>query len=1003
MKSILNRKFRMFFAFAAFWLAVLPAVAGKWTYDSSNNYITHSDTAWVLNVTRSGTALTVTDVYSQQASTVLPLADTISGGYRITHIGDGAFRRGRMTGVTIPDSVKSIGELAFYSCESLKSLTIGAGVTSMGKGAFAECSELRSLTIKTGVTIIGEMAFLYCQNLTGDLVIPDSVKSIGQEAFLSCRGLKSVKISNSVKSIGEVAFAGCSGLQNLIIGTGVTSIGWGAFADCTDLTSVTIPDNVKSIGQQAFDGCSGLRSVIIGTGMTDIEHSVFACCRNLIDVTFNGSFPEYCGYDIYGDGNCWEYDEYTGTEGIIYIPVKVITYILPKNLDSWNRHVQNGPIENGQATWEGRPIRVKEDPTPSGSATLAVNASPAEGGSVTGGGSFKVGSKRQISATANTGWHFTQWSDGNTSNPRTVSVPEAGATYTATFVRNSYTVAYNGNGNTGGATVGSAHTYGTAKALTANGFTKTGHTFAGWAASTGGAVVHANSASVLNLTATHGATVTLYAKWTANIYTVMFNAQGGVVSPTSYAVSYGSRYGVMPVPEKEGWYFAGWWTGANGSGQQIKRSHTFSFLDDVTLYAYWTDTPPPPDSYLDEAEGVEGEALSVTSAFDGFVYDETGTVCGTLTLNAKAAVKVDKKTGLVNTNWTVTAKAILEKATVSFPSFKKTGSLDPLVITAKKGEVLAFDNLGADTFYGELSGGAVGAGSLYVAGARAAFGNKKDVAAQAQLNAVKGLYNVALVSDVESMLPAGYVTLSVGNQGKVKIAGKLEDGTKVSGNAKLLQGLNVDGWYAVALYRPLYSKKGFIGGLLWINLEDKLIRVDSDNGWFVDWVCRDVKRGEFERGLDVIGGLFVGAGIRVPSYMSVMSVELPDPAVGLDGEWIDEALPWKLAITNWKLPKSTPPKKSGKGSEVSYDYSADGMVNPSGATLKYTAKTGLFKGAFKMYFDGVDLKGKVIHRTAKVSYIGVMVPVDGVMVGLGSGTATVNRQKIGVPVYLEHE
>ncbi len=82
----------------------------------------------------------------------------------------------------------------------------------------------------------------------------------------------------------------------------------------------------------------------------------------------------------------------------------------------------------------------------------------------------------------------------------------------------TYTVQYNANGGSG-TTASSSHTYGVAKALTANGFTRTGYTFAGWATSSSGAVVYTNQQSVTNLASTQGATVNLYAQWTANTYT----------------------------------------------------------------------------------------------------------------------------------------------------------------------------------------------------------------------------------------------------------------------------------------------------------------------------------------------------------------------------------------------------------------------------------------------------------------------------------------------------
>jgi uncharacterized repeat protein (TIGR02543 family) len=109
----------------------------------------------------------------------------------------------------------------------------------------------------------------------------------------------------------------------------------------------------------------------------------------------------------------------------------------------------------------------------------------------------------------------------------------AGASYTvngsvtlyAQWTAITYTVAYNGNGNTGGTTASSIHTYGVYKNLTANGFTRTGYAFAGWnTQADGGGTSYAGGASVTNLTATQGATVTLYAQWTlpAGLVTVNF-------------------------------------------------------------------------------------------------------------------------------------------------------------------------------------------------------------------------------------------------------------------------------------------------------------------------------------------------------------------------------------------------------------------------------------------------------------------------------------------------
>ena len=82
----------------------------------------------------------------------------------------------------------------------------------------------------------------------------------------------------------------------------------------------------------------------------------------------------------------------------------------------------------------------------------------------------------------------------------------------------TYQVKYNANGGSG-TMANSMHEYGTVKALTANGFAKTGYTFAGWSTTAGGAKAYDNQASVTNLSSTNGDTVNLFAVWTANTNT----------------------------------------------------------------------------------------------------------------------------------------------------------------------------------------------------------------------------------------------------------------------------------------------------------------------------------------------------------------------------------------------------------------------------------------------------------------------------------------------------
>ena len=116
--------------------------------------------------------------------------------------------------MTIPNSVTSLGYLAFSGCDNLTSITIGNGVTSIGDQAFRNCKDLTSVTIGNGVTSIGDQAFAYCYDLT-TVIIGNGVTSIGDQAFAYCYDLTTVIIGNGVTSIGDWAFRDCYVLTDL--------------------------------------------------------------------------------------------------------------------------------------------------------------------------------------------------------------------------------------------------------------------------------------------------------------------------------------------------------------------------------------------------------------------------------------------------------------------------------------------------------------------------------------------------------------------------------------------------------------------------------------------------------------------------------------------------------------------------------------------------------------------------------------------------------------------
>ena len=184
------------------------------------------------------------------------------------------------------------------------------------------------------------------------------------------------------------------------------------------------------------------------------------------------------------------------------------------------------------------------------------------------------------------GW-FTAATDGTQVSASTTVTKNV--TYYAqwTATPRSYTATFNGNGGGTPSPSTITKTYGS-ELGTLPTCSRTGYTFLGWyTASSGGTKI----SSATKITGT----VTYYAQWSINSYTLTYNVNGGnAVSPASKIVQYGSAYGTLPTPTKSSnaeytYTFAGWYTAASG-GTQVTANTTMS-ASDTTIYAHWTATP----------------------------------------------------------------------------------------------------------------------------------------------------------------------------------------------------------------------------------------------------------------------------------------------------------------------------------------------------------------------------------------------------------------------------
>lgn len=267
-------------------------------------------------------------------------------GSKLQSIGNHAFQFTKISAITLPESVSSIGNYAFAENRHLTEISIPQAVTKLSYGAFQGCSGLTKATIPETVTSIESEVFDKCQALTiygvkdsvadayaerhaipfestgnavyqgavndqlswnytdgtltisGNGAMQDMEGYTGQPWYKMENGVKlqerirKVVIGAGVENIGAYAFIGHSNLQEVVFEGAeqakITAIGKHAFQN-TAITAISLPTSVRTLGNYCFAGCTELKSVEIPEGLGVIPYAAFQGCATLEKATLPAS------------------------------------------------------------------------------------------------------------------------------------------------------------------------------------------------------------------------------------------------------------------------------------------------------------------------------------------------------------------------------------------------------------------------------------------------------------------------------------------------------------------------------------------------------------------------------------------------------------------------------------------------------------------------------------------------------------------------------------------
>ena len=510
--------------------------------------------------------------------------------------------------VAIPDTVESIGDYAFGGCSALTTLAIGDGVTTIGYQAFCGLANLVNLTFGASVEDIGESAFNGCANLK-PFTLPATLQTLGPWCFANCsKALTTVAIPTNkdgvTVTVGEGCFAYDTSLRSVSLGDTYEVVrgtthghgpgtgyfdGHGTFYGCTALTAIDWGSSVKTVMKGAFYGCSALVVVDLPPTVEFIGDYAFAADTSLRRVTIPGNLT-YLGAYAFSGCTALHYVEFlgdtaptsTGSNPFNNTKAQMIVYASQASTGWTGVASEAGFPSSG--TWQGRTIMTRPPNTHAGNP-------------------YDFYPYVRTDTISRVGY---PWSMILTTTPyvsgRTVPATPA-VIYDDETVYLSYCFDEYWRGEA----------FNVTNVFTLTGM-ETGSFSLGCADSAHAAWTHWWTTNdvpellqglpvgdyVLSVTLNgdrrlaetdyfSNTTSITFRIEAAPLWTVTFNPNGGTVTEASRRVKRNTAVGELPVPERVGYYFVGWFTRTSGGTQATEATPVTA--ESMTWYARWTAKP----------------------------------------------------------------------------------------------------------------------------------------------------------------------------------------------------------------------------------------------------------------------------------------------------------------------------------------------------------------------------------------------------------------------------